>query len=348
VAPQGVRTPLRTVPIRTVPVGSALVSSVLAGALIILSCLLLVGGGQAWADPTPSVAQIEQQLTDLWRRVEPQVEKYNLVHEQYLKNKAKQAQLQKQIEPLENAVLLGQLRAGYIAAEVYKGGNANELNAILVAGDPQSLVDQLTMIDALAREQQRQLQSVADLKARYDQQKAPIDALVATLAQQDAQLAAQKKAIDAQMSQLQALRIKAYGSSNTLGLYRPWPCPATFDTSAGYKAAAFACSQTGPGHPYSWGAAGPKYYDCSGLTMVAWARVGIYLPHNANMQYHSMVHVSRANLRIGDLVFYNSLSHVAIYVGGGHVVQAPAPGDVVRMSGISDPGYIYGYGRPNG
>jgi peptidoglycan DL-endopeptidase CwlO len=320
----------------------------LTSGVAILSCLLTVGGAQAWASPTPSVAQIEAQIAALWHKVEPQVEKYNLVHEQYLKNKAKQAALQKQIEPLQNAVLLGQLRAGYIAAEVYKGGSANELNVILGASDPQNLVDQLNMIDVLARDQQRQLQGVADLKARYDARKAPIDKIVATLAAQDKLLAAQKKAIDAQMSQLQALRNKAYGTTSTLGTYRPWPCPATYEPTAGYKAAAFACSQVGPAHPYLWGAAGPKYYDCSGLTMVAWSKVGVYLPHNADAQYHSMVHVSRTYLRNGDLVFYNGLSHVAIYVGGGHVVQAPAPGDVVRMSLITDPGSIYGYGRPNG
>jgi cell wall-associated NlpC family hydrolase len=317
-----------------------------AGCLALLAPLLLVGGAQAWADPTPGVAQIEQQITNLWNKVEPQVERYNQVHEQYLRNKAKLDALQRQIEPLERAVELGQLRVGVVAAEVYKGGNVDQLNAILTSGDPQSLVDRLSMVDALARSQQRQIQGVVDLKAQYDQQREPLDALVTSLAAQDADLAAQKKSIEAQMNQLQALRIKAYGTSGGIGQYRRWTCPATYEVSPGYKAAAFACSQAGK--PYVWGAAGPGTYDCSGLTMVSWAKAGVSLPHNANEQYHSMPHVSRANLRIGDLIFYNNLHHVAIYVGDGHMMQAPQPGDVVRMSLIADGGSIYGYGRPNG
>jgi len=305
----------------------------------------MIGGSAAWANPTPSVSQIEKQIADLWGKVEPQVEKYNQVHEQFAKNKAKQAALQKQIEPLATQVELAQLRVGVIAAEVYKGGNADAMNAVLVSGDPEALVEQLTMLDALARDQQRQVQGVADLKSKYDAQKAPIDTLVSTLARQDADLAAQQKTINSQINQLQALRMKAYGANGSTGTYRPWTCPATYDTSAGYKAAAFACSQAGK--PYIWAADGPGSYDCSGLTLASWAKVGVYLYHNAAVQYHSMKHVSRANLKIGDLVFYNGLSHVAIYEGAGKVMQAPAPGDHIRMSLIDDPGSIYGYGRPN-
>jgi len=305
----------------------------------------MIGGSAAWANPTPSVSQIEKQIAELWAKVEPQVEKYNQVHEQFAKNKAKQAALQKQIEPLQNQVELAQLRVGVIAAEVYKGGNADAMNAVLVSGDPEALVEQLTMLDALARDQQRQVQGVANLKSKYDAQKAPIDALVTTLAKQDSELAGQQKTINAQINQLQALRMKAYGANGSTGTYRPWTCPATYDTSAGYKAAAFACSQAGK--PYVWAQDGPSSYDCSGLTLASWAKVGVYLYHNAAVQYDSMKHVSRANLKIGDLVFYNGLSHVAIYEGAGKIMQAPAPGDHIRMSLIDDPGRIYGYGRPN-
>jgi peptidoglycan DL-endopeptidase CwlO len=315
-------------------------------AVAILSCLLLVGGGTSWADPAPTVAQIESEMATLWATVEPQVEKYNLVHEQYQRNKAKLDTLRKQLQPLEAALGLAQQRAGQIAAEVYKGRSLDSLTAMLVANDPQGLVDQITMVDAIVRSQQRELLGVAELKANYDAQRVPLDALVTTLAQQDRDLAAQRKAIDAQIKQLQVLRIKAYGTSGGIGRYRPWTCPATFDTSAGYKAAAFACSQAGK--PYVWAAAGPNSYDCSGLTMRAWAKVGVYLPHNAAAQYYSMPHISRANLRMGDLVFFNYLHHVGVYVGDGHIMQAPQPGDVVHMTLIAEGGPVFGYGRPNG
>src|SRR6185503_15210639 len=69
------------------------------------------------------------------------------------------------------------------------------------------------------------------------------------------------------------------------------------------------------GKPYKWAAAGPNSFDCSGLTLAAWRAAGLSLPHNAAMQWRSMPHISRAALRPGDLVFYRSLGHVAIYVG---------------------------------
>lgn len=308
---------------------------------------VFISGTNAHGAPTPSVAEIEKQIDALWADAEPAIEQYNKVHEQFKKNKAKQAALQKQIEPLQRQVDLAQLRVGVIAAQVYKGSQTDAFNALLTSGSPETLVDQLSILDALARDQQRQLSGVAELRDEYAKKKAPIDELVAKLAEQDADLQAKKKKIEQQLKDLQALRLKAYGTSGGTGSYRPWPCPANYLPTAGYKAAKFACSQAGD--PYVWAAAGPNSYDCSGLTLAAWKQVGIYLPHNAAAQRGSMPYVSRANLQVGDLVFYfSNLRHVAIYVGDGHVMHAPTFGDVVRMANMDDVGSIHSFGRPNG
>jgi peptidoglycan DL-endopeptidase RipA len=116
------------------------------------------------------------------------------------------------------------------------------------------------------------------------------------------------------------------------------------------------------GTPYSWGGGttsgptwgqgGPVGFDCSGLALWAWGQVGIYLPHYSGYQFNSGRHISRSNLRPGDLVFwaYNtsdpgSIHHVAIYIGGGRIVQAPQTGDVVKISYMWSSGYI-GAARP--
>jgi cell wall-associated NlpC family hydrolase len=71
------------------------------------------------------------------------------------------------------------------------------------------------------------------------------------------------------------------------------------------------------------------------------------MPHNALAQRQSIPVVSAANLQVGDLVFYYSdTHHVAIYEGNDKVMQAPAPGDNVRMSVMEDVGPILAYGRP--
>jgi peptidoglycan DL-endopeptidase CwlO len=317
--------------------------AVLATALAAV-LLASVAASPARADPT-TPAQIEKEIASVWAKAEPLIEEYNGVHEQYKKNKAKQAELQMRLEPLQRQLDLAQLRIGAIAAQVYKGGQADAFNAVLSSGSPDMLADRLSYLDVMAREQQRQLTGVTTLKSEVDAQKAPIDRLVATLAQQDADLAKKRKDIEAKITQLQRLRRQAYGTTGAVGAVRPWPCPATYEPTRGYKVASFACKQAGK--PYQWAADGPGSYDCSGLTSAAWKQVGVYLPHQSRAQRASIPYVSRSNLKLGDLIFGGSpIHHVAIYVGDGKVMHAPTFGDVVRMTTLDNIGSIHSYGRP--
>ncbi|MGY1858063.1 C40 family peptidase [Modestobacter sp. SYSU DS0290] len=94
------------------------------------------------------------------------------------------------------------------------------------------------------------------------------------------------------------------------------------------------------GKPYVWAGAGPDVYDCSGLTQFAFRAAGIDLPHSSRMQSTMGVHVDRAHLQPGDLVFYYSpVGHVGIYLGDGLMVHAPTSGDVVRVASVDMWGY---------
>ena len=89
------------------------------------------------------------------------------------------------------------------------------------------------------------------------------------------------------------------------------------------------------GTPYVWGGASPSGFDCSGLVMYVFAQVGVSLPHSSYAQYGMGSPVSRDQLQPGDLVFFDGLGHVGIYVGGGSFIHAPHTGDVVRISSLS-------------
>jgi cell wall-associated NlpC family hydrolase len=90
------------------------------------------------------------------------------------------------------------------------------------------------------------------------------------------------------------------------------------------------------GIPYRWGGASPSTgFDCSGFVMYVFAQVGVSLPHNAAMQYGYGSPVSRANLQPGDLVFFNSLGHNGIYIGGNQFIHSPHTGDVVKISSLT-------------
>jgi cell wall-associated NlpC family hydrolase len=158
-------------------------------------------------------------------------------------------------------------------------------------------------------------------------------------------LAGKKTVIEKKIKDLQKLRVSAYGAGGAArGALRSRPCPAKYTNDAGGKAAAKACSLIGK--PYIWAAAGPRGYDCSGLTLVAWASAGVSLRHHTQWQWQNAKAVSRGELQPGDLVFhYSDLHHMGMYVGNNTIVHAPHTGDYVRMASL-DIGPIAGYRRP--
>jgi len=93
------------------------------------------------------------------------------------------------------------------------------------------------------------------------------------------------------------------------------------------------------GVPYRWGGADPSGFDCSGFSMYVYAKVGVSLPHHAASQYGMGTPVSKDQLAPGDLVFFNGLGHMGIYIGGGQFIHAPHTGDVVKISSLSDSWY---------
>lgn len=306
-------------------------------------CVGLLPATNAYAEPT--VTEIEKQIENTWSQLEPLIEQYNNIHSQLRKNQQKSAELAKQIQPLQLQVDLAMDQIGEIAAQYYKGGGHNStLVAILNTGSPTSLAEQLTLLDQLARAQQQQISAVRAAKDQFASEKKQLDDLIALQAKQDADLAAKKRTIEAEMDRLQKLRIQAYGTSTVGGSLRIGPCPATYIGGAAGTAVTYACSQIGK--PYVWGATGPNSYDCSGLTQASWAKAGVYLTHYTGAQWREGAVVAAGQQRPGDLVFfYSDLHHLGLYVGNGIMVHAPTFGDVVRMSYVNRMP-IAGYRRP--
>ena len=119
------------------------------------------------------------------------------------------------------------------------------------------------------------------------------------------------------------------------------PPPPVAPEPSGGVAAAVAFAKAQIGDPYVWAAAGPDAWDCSGLTMAAWAAAGVSLPHYSVAQYDVATPISARELRPGDLLFWSAngspsgIHHVALYVGDGMMVHAPRTGRLVSLEPMS-------------
>jgi hypothetical protein len=113
------------------------------------------------------------------------------------------------------------------------------------------------------------------------------------------------------------------------------------------------------GVPYVWGGASPRGFDCSGLVAYGLGRLGIKAPRTSEAQWGWVQRIPQGQLQPGDLIFEQwpgevSPGHVAIYAGGGQIIQAPAPGQSVQKVPWSpgqvqaQGGKIVGYGRVPG
>ncbi|MBB6040020.1 C40 family peptidase [Phytomonospora endophytica] len=212
--------------------------------------------------------------------------------------------------------------------ETIKGSDDVVTGAVALIGTPATTVDgsgtllsQLTDLSDLAREQTRAVDEAA----------AAIAAANATKAELKTDLAAAKKTVSTLSKQKDELENKlAQEEAETESSTYSGDIPDVSGKAG--KAVSFAYGAIGI--PYVFGATGPDGYDCSGLTMAAWAAAGVSLPHYTVDQWNATTPISKGDLRPGDLVFYAGLGHVAIYVGDGQVIHAPQPGESVKISDV--------------
>jgi cell wall-associated NlpC family hydrolase len=122
--------------------------------------------------------------------------------------------------------------------------------------------------------------------------------------------------------------------------------PTNLPAPSGSAAIAVNAAKAQLNKPYQYAAAGPDTFDCSGLTMFAWAKAGVGMAHFAETQYTEFPHVPMSQLAPGDLVFYGSpIHHVGMFVGNGQMIEAPHTGAFVRYASIYRGDFV-GASRP--
>ncbi|MEU6072462.1 NlpC/P60 family protein [Micromonospora sp. NPDC047074] len=308
--------------------------------LLTLVAAAAVGAGMlaAPAYAEPSVEEIEAAIDKKWEQLEPTIEQYNKVRAQLKVNNKKSADLQKKIQPLALESELAMDRVGDLASRYYISGPSHDIGALLVSAKPDTLTEQLTLLDRLAAHERRQIQGVTTLRDKYEGEKQKLDTLITTQKKQQTELATKKKQIDVEIKKLEASLPKTTVKTEN--------CP-TINGVVSEKARIAirtACAQVGD--PYVWGATGPNSFDCSGLTQYAYKAAGIHLTHFTGAQWNEGKAIPRSEARPGDLVFFKSdLSHVGLYLGNDKMVHAPRAGKPVNVSSINTMP-VAGFRRP--
>lgn len=321
-----------------------------------------------------SISAVKQRLDGLARHNDQLVEKYDQAQVAYARSNRAADRAEAASQAAQRYLERSRAMLGYSVTAQYEGGEFSATGALLSSPSGSSYLDQLdtmSMVSAhnaqvvadftAARRQaadaaQRAEGLVADAQKTRDalaKQRRATAAQIAKYKKVLANLTAEQRALIASRSHVSVSRVQravqeAQSPVTTTGGAID-PATGGFVTAvspAAQTAVQFALAQVGK--PYVWGAAGPGSYDCSGLTMSAWAAAGVSLPHSAYQQYSYGTHVSLSQLEPGDLIFmYTPISHVTIYIGRGLMVSAPQTGEDVQVVPVSEFGSdIVGATRP--
>jgi peptidoglycan DL-endopeptidase CwlO len=328
-----------------------------AGAFATL-CIATLGGSVLVASPStadPSIDDVRDRVERLYHEAEQASERYNdarlRLHEARSRWQALQSDLDRQRDRVE--AVRDQVAADVVAQA--QGQALSTTSQLLLADDPDEFLSELTTMSAYDAQRadvvtqlgvqvdrlevreglaQDQVDTMAEAREQLAEEKAEIDdraaeakALLGTLEEEQRR----QQALARQRAEQQAeQRTEQRASRSSVRV------PASSAPASGAAAAAVAYAMAQVGDAYVYGAAGPSAFDCSGLTMMAWAAAGVSLPHSSSAQMSSGTPVSTSSLQPGDLVFYYSpVSHVGMYIGNGMIVHAANPSTGVAVAPLS-------------
>ncbi|WP_345431377.1 C40 family peptidase [Actinoallomurus vinaceus] len=320
---------------------------VLATLCIAASAALALPAGTADAKPKETLSQAKAKLTKLNSQVDHQDNVYNKAKSQWEAADKRLKALNSSVKQQRQSWADLRVRVAQMAASAYKdGSNGADIPTLVSAKDPQTVLDQMSAFAQVSKNRSTELTQFLNAAQLLQRQEAQAKQAATDLAQKKNAALAEKKKIEKSIEQQKALIKKLGPAADTGGGDDGGPvsssCGSYSGSATGKARTVLVWAYSKCGIPYLYGGTGPRY-DCSGLTMKAYAAAGVSIPRVVPDQYNATSRVSRANLSPGDLVFFDNLGHVGIYVGGGKFIHSPHTGSFVKIDSLSNPWYSSHY-----
>ncbi len=304
--------------------------------------------------PTATQGSLTTSLADLAASNEKLTEQFNAAQIALVAARHRADQAKGAAATMRARLSVAQHALAVSLAQQYKGSGFGSTGALLSSDSGQAYLERMQTLSQLAQHQTEVANAAASANTRASAAVAEAQRAVTTAQHSSDEVAAQRASLQKRITRYQSMlatltaneRTAFFGSNNAtqseidlaLASYTIGATPADV------IAVRTALSELGK--PYVWAASGPSSFDCSGLTMTAWAAAGVSLPHLASSQQSMGTPVDRSQLRPGDLVFFGSPAyHVAIYMGSGMIIQAPQTGDVVKITPLAAMSDYSGAGR---
>jgi peptidoglycan DL-endopeptidase CwlO len=334
-------------------------------AMLVAGTTVGTAGATSLAQKKAEARSAQVQLTHLQNVAERKVEKYDLAHQKYQHTLAALHNNQRTLTLARQNLHAAQQQLADSLLADYKSGNQDAIAYILAARSIGDLVDQVQVLQRTTGVNKTLLSDITRFQAvvvrreallKKQKRQAAHYASVARAERNAAQVSVRReeryfnnlkasirREIQAEQRAAAEAAAAAAAQTGVTGAPPPTNLPNPPTSTLGGQAVAIAERYLGV--PYVWGGASPSGVDCSGLVMYVYGQLGVSLPHNAASQYYSLPHVSESDLEPGDLVFFDGLGHVGMYIGGGMMIHAPHTGTVVQISSISGGGSYYGAAR---
>lgn len=309
--------------------------------------------------------QVQAQVADLEAKAEVAAEDWNQARLQLRASQSRLTALEQRASQARTSYAAVSKDLGRLVRALYRSGNVDVEVQTLFADNPTAFLQQMAAVQQVGAAQAVTLRRITAQRLVLTQAESALRAERAIAQRLTSEAAAHKQAADAALARaarllagLQAAerarlaalrRAQASAAARRAAQARAGAATSLAAVSGRLKrVVSFALSMVG--HRYSFGAAGPSAYDCSGLMMASYQRIGIGLPHYSRGQYSVTRRVSRGELQVGDLVFFfgQGIKHVGMYIGHNQFVHAANYQYGVIVTSLSDPYYVIrtsGYGR---